>query len=322
MAYVYANVPASGPHPSYQFHEGLLPSCREKMLHNSTSTIPRPLAINTSFYHTTTQHYSPPHTSNTSNTSFHHTTTQHHSPPLTSNTPKMSPITNPTTTIPGALTFMSSIPDHGSPTIDQVFRIAIMVSTYPSNMTIEPLPHLDYYLINQLIALARPHLTKRDLKRMDYVADARRSFYQGHHKFQDAHRALIDAHACAEILDGRFEDLRRQFTDTLANEGIRAATLRRQLCALEIQRRSNNEDLRICLEQLRAKTERRQHTAAWFSNLKYVFLRDEMPWLTALGKQCYDRAMGQQSKCNPILLQSIHLVISGTIFQHWCVLEM
>lgn len=214
---------------------------------------------------------------------------------------------------------MNSVLNHRSPITDQIFQTAIMVSTYPSNSSIEPLPHLDYYLINQLIALARPHLSKRDLKRMDYVADARRSFYQGHHKFQDAHRALLDAHACAEILDGRFEELRRQLADALANDGIGAATIRRQLCALEIQRRSNNEDMRVHLEKLRAKAERRQHTAVWFSNLKYVFLRDEMPWLTALGKQSYDWAMGLRSRCNPSL---IYLVVFGTIFQHLCILQM
>lgn len=222
----------------------------------------------------------------------------------------MSPITSPTTTTPGTLTFMNSILDHRSPITDQIFQTAIMVSTYPSNSNIEPLPLLDYYLINHLIALARPHLSKRDLKRMDYMADARRSFYQGHHKFQDAYRALLDAHACAEILDSNFEELSRQLADTiLANEGNGAATIRRKLCALEIQRRSNNEDLRIRLENLRAKTERRQHTAVWFSNLKYVFLRDEMPWLTGLGKRNYEWAMGHRKErptMGPLPAPSLH----------------
>lgn len=118
----------------------------------------------------------------------------------------------------------------------------------------------------------------------------------GHHKFQVAYRDLLDAYACAEILDKKFAGLSRQLADTLTSEsnGVAVATIRRQLCTIEIQRRSNNEDMRICLDTLRVRTKNRQYIAAWYSNLKVLFLKDEMPGLMALGKQSYDWAMRQR----------------------------
>ena len=62
------------------------------------------------------------------------------------------------------------------------------------------------------------------------------------------------------------------------------------------QRQSNNEDLRVRLEALRARTARRQYAAAWFSELKVLFLRDEMPWLVELGRQSYRWAMEQEQQ--------------------------
>ncbi|CAD6566838.1 MAG: hypothetical protein ASARMPREDX12_008843 [Alectoria sarmentosa] len=197
------------------------------------------------------------------------------------------------------MTFMNSILDHRSPTTDQIFKTGIALSTHPSTPTvIEPLPPLDYFLINQLIALARPHLTARELKRMDYMADARRSFYECHHKFQVAYRGLLDAYACAQILDAEFEHLRRQLADNIIadDHGAGVAGTHRQLGAIGVQRRQNNEDLRLGLENLGARTRNRQHVAAWYSDLKMLFLRDEMPWLVALGKQTYEWAVGQRSK--------------------------
>lgn len=205
------------------------------------------------------------------------------------------------------MAFVNSIHNHHSPITDQVFKTGVALSTHPSNTTIEPLPQLDYFLINQLITLARPHLNKHELKRMDYMVDARRSFYEGHHKFQAAYRDLLDAYACAEILDKKSEELRRHL---VANKGNAVASTQQQqqqqlllqqlqhqkrLHAIEIQCRSNNDNMRLCLHHLRAKTKTRQDVAAWYSHLKMVFLEKEMPWLTALGKQCYDWAKRQRS---------------------------
>ena len=192
---------------------------------------------------------------------------------------------------------MNSILDHGSPATDQIFTTGIALSTKRPTSHIEPLPFLDYFLINQLITLTRPYLNKRQLKCLEYVVDARTSFYNGHHKVQVAYRELVDAYACAEAFDRRSEDLGRQLADTLANEdGVEAAKIRRQLSSIEIQRQSNNQDMRIRLDTLRAQAKTRQTCAVWYSDLKVVFLKHVMPDLIALGKQSYDWAMGQRRK--------------------------
>lgn len=194
---------------------------------------------------------------------------------------------------------MDSILDRRSPTADQVLKIGITMSTHPFNPDIEPLPHLDYYLLNQLVALARPHLNKHQLKRLEYTVDARRSFYEAHQKFQIAYRDLLDAYVCAELLDKKCEALKRQLADTLAvaaSDGTAASSIRRQLSAIDIQRRSNNEDMRVCLQYTWARTKKRDHVALWYSNLKVLFLRDEMPLLLALGKQSYERAVRQRKE--------------------------
>lgn len=212
--------------------------------------------------------------------------------------------TDPTT--PETMTFMNSVLDHRSLSTDYVFKMSVALSTYPSNPTIEPLPNLDYFLIYQLVTIARPHLNKHQLKSIEYMVDARKSFYEGHHKCQVAYRDLLDAYACAEILDKKVEELRRQLAHTLTTEGNGTATIRQHLCAIEIQRRSNNEDMRICIERLRAKTKNRQNVAVLFSDLKVVFLKNEMPWLVALGKQRYDWAMRQRKERGSLPAPSPH----------------
>lgn len=165
----------------------------------------------------------------------------------------------------------------------------------PSHPHYRTPPHLDYFLLNQLINLVHPHLTKHQFKRIEYIIDARRSFYEGHEKFQIAYRDLLDAYAYAEMLDGEVERLRCLLKDTITataaaaaatgNDDDGVATLQKRLDALEIQRRSNKEDMRTRLERLQTRTKLRSHISLWYSDLKFVFVRDEMPWLIELAKQ-------------------------------------
>lgn len=205
------------------------------------------------------------------------------------------------------MTFMTAILDHRSPTSHHVFKTSMALSADPPSSAIEPLPHINYFLVNHLIRLARPHITKHQLKRVEYVVDARRSFYEGHAKFQVAYRDLLDAYACAQTLEKKDEELKKRLADTLAaNDGSNqtatntttttVALLRNHIAAVELQRRNNNDDMRIRLDALNVRTKSRQHVAAWFSELKLVFLRDEMPRLVALTKQLYQVAMSQQQQ--------------------------
>ncbi|CAF9936581.1 hypothetical protein IMSHALPRED_010819 [Imshaugia aleurites] len=207
----------------------------------------------------------------------------------------MPPSTS-TTSTPETLIFMASILDQRSPSTDRVFQTSIALSTSPSTTAIEPLPHLNYFLINQLIRLARPLLQKRRLKRFDYVADARKQFYTGHFKFLLAYRDLLDASACAALLDREAETLSRLLADALADarDKVPVASTRERLRTVEMQRRRNNEDMRVRLARLDAKAKRRRYAAAWYSDLKVVFLRDEVPWLIAVGRQRHEEAVARR----------------------------
>ena len=166
----------------------------------------------------------------------------------------------------------------------------------------EPLPQLNYLLIYRLIALARPHLNKHQRKRLDYVVDGRHSYYESHAKQQVAYRELSDANACAVILDMEIKNLKLKLEDALSavegegnnDSNSKVAALRTRLDDLETQRVRNNEDVRVGTKLLELRTKMRQHVSAWFSDLKVIFLRDEVPWLVALGKKCYQHAMEQE----------------------------
>ena len=64
-----------------------------------------------------------------------------------------------------------------------------------------------------------------------------------------------------------------------------AATLRKRIEAVEAQRNANDVDLQARLERVRSRTRLRSLISFWYSDLKVVFVRDEMPWLIELGKR-------------------------------------
>ena len=143
-------------------------------------------------------------------------------------------------------------------------------SSSPTTTSIEPLPHLNYHLLHLLIALARPHLTKRELKRYDYLADARRCYYEALYKFQRAYRELLDAYSHGEALDHEFDAVANR---TRGEQGEEEGGGVRQLCEVELARRKNNQHMRDLLEAVREKSRMRAAVTAWFSNLKWTFMK-------------------------------------------------
>ena len=63
------------------------------------------------------------------------------------------------------------------------------------------------------------------------------------------------------------------------------AVLQKRRAAVEAQRKANDTDLIARLERVRSKTKLRSLISFWYSELKAVFVRDEMPWLVELGRQ-------------------------------------
>lgn len=221
------------------------------------------------------------------------------------------------------MTFLAALLDTSSPTTDQVFKTSMSLSTDPatssgSAASIEPLPHINYLLLNNLIALAKPHLSARRLKRMDYLVDARRGFYDSHVKFAIAYRDLSDTTAAGDLLDKKADELKKRLADAQGqHDEATAATVKRELDAVQAQRMANNEEMRIRLQALNERTRCRQHTAAWFSEFKTVFLRDEMPWLVELGKESYRSAMEQQQQQGTYLILTF-FYLHGTFTLKTC----
>lgn len=158
---------------------------------------------------------------------------------------------------------------------------------YSAQIDIEPLPEIDYHLLFTLISLARPYLNKRDLKRYDYLADARRTYYLGHEKFQRAFTELQVAAAYSEQLEQRYDAL-GIIASVLVGEPTAAKEKRkRELADIETKRMENNEELRQCLNKLEERRKARDDATTWFSKLKYDFLQGEIPALVEITRQVY-----------------------------------
>lgn len=199
----------------------------------------------------------------------------------------------------------------------QLFQTQILNNAQPSTarntagfVDIEPLPKFHYHLLYMLIKLARPHLEKRDFKRYDYLADARKTYYLGHSKFQVAYGELQDAAAYNKTLNALFDKLAAKataldqteaFEDAASeskNESERLA-LQAEMASVEINRRKNHEVLRQLLLEVDMRAKARDNATRWFSSLKWKFLQTEIPVLVDIAKQAYAYEHGKQCKSVP-----------------------
>ena len=142
---------------------------------------------------------------------------------------------------------------------------------------IEPLPVIDYHLLSILINLSRPSLDPRDLKRFDYLADARKNYYRAHQEFEYCYRGLQDVAANGIILD---EEKQR-----LEASGVSQKELENNQSA----RMKNYGDKEKALGQLEQRRRNREKITAWFSNMKVDFLVGDMPRLVFVGRHVYQR---------------------------------
>ncbi|KAK3173072.1 hypothetical protein OEA41_006401 [Lepraria neglecta] len=167
--------------------------------------------------------------------------------------------------------------------------ILLQTSDKEGNTTqIEPLPNLDYHLLYTLIQLARPYLPKRDLKRFDYLADARKLYYQCHYKFQSAFRALQDLSSQSDMLDTRHASLTHSQNLPLTDgQNTAAPTLTEELHILTVRRRTNEQETRAALAEVKKRKEGMERACGWFSSLKWRFLNTEVGVLVEVGKQVY-----------------------------------
>lgn len=144
---------------------------------------------------------------------------------------------------------------------------------------VEPLPLIDYHLLSTLLNYCRPTLTSRDLKRFDYLADARGLYYKAHNDFEYFYRGLQDVYASGIILDMEKQKLE-----------LSGALNARELEWNQAARIENLEEKKKVLENLEARRKKRDKCTAWFSNMKVEFLNSEMPRLVYVGKHFFHKS--------------------------------
>lgn len=93
---------------------------------------------------------------------------------------------------------------------------------------IEPPPLLDYNIIHILIGVARPFLDQHDIKRWDYLADARRKYFEVHQNFYKAFHDLQDAQAYEKIMVRRKAELEVQIVQGEAQGTAKAVIDKRE----------------------------------------------------------------------------------------------
>ena len=182
----------------------------------------------------------------------------------------------------------------------------------------EPLPVINYLLMNHLISVARPYIQKRQLKRIEYLIDARRSFYEAHSKHQTAYRDLADAEACATILDKAIDEASTELAERLAEdkdvESAYTKKRRQRIVDLKEQRVKNDVDLVVRMQEVERLNKTRQDVSLWFSNLKTIFLEDEMPWLTALAGELYEADQEREKEKEGMLSLFFSSILSFILF--------
>ena len=185
----------------------------------------------------------------------------------------------------------------------QLFKTQILnISSNDRATELKPLPKMDYHLLYLLINLVRPYLSTRDLQPYDYLTEARKWYFIGHSKSQEAIIELLATYTHAQILDLQFNEL-VQILDNQPTANLQPSfsgfppieplSMYQKLATLELARRRNNE-LSSHLLNVQRKAKVRDHATAWLSSLKWKSLQDGMPGLVEMGKQIHVWKIGKR----------------------------
>lgn len=149
-----------------------------------------------------------------------------------------------------------------------------------SGTDVEPLPLIDYHLLFILLNYCRPNLTSRELKRFDYLADARGFYYRAHFDFEYYYRGLQDVYTRGIILGMEKQKLE-----------LSGASNSRELEWNQAARIENLQEQEKALEDLETRRKNREQCTAWFSHMKVEFLKSEMPRLIYVGKHLFHNSL-------------------------------
>lgn len=157
---------------------------------------------------------------------------------------------------------------------------------------IEPLPYLDYHLVFILLCIYRSANNKREIKRYDYLIEARKYYYRAHYHVMVAFHRLQDAYSYSQQLEREKMKLKRSGFSKLGDLKTIEATIQR-----------NYIDVAFRLHEVDEHRKRRIEITNSFSTMKHDFLESEMPRLNYIGKQAYHRYLETQGKKYPNIIQ-------------------
>lgn len=155
---------------------------------------------------------------------------------------------------------------------------ALFGADFDYNVEAEPLPEINYNAINLLLSICRSCLDKRELKRYDYLAEARVDYYKAHFKFERIYRSLQDANAYGRILTDQMKELKKAGEAKAKEIGYNKAA-----------QSENAKALKALAPSVRNYAQRRNRVTSWFSHMKLAFIRNEIPRLLYVAQHLYEK---------------------------------
>lgn len=136
----------------------------------------------------------------------------------------------------------------------------------------EPLPFIDYNLIQNIVSLPGSKLDKWEVEGFASVIQARKLYYAAHNKFQYEYNGLQDARIYDTMLKAEKKEL-----EDMGEE--KDAKLREKLEWTKIGIQRNQKDIEECLKKVRARWIKRNHSMAEFRRMKTDFVETMLPQL-------------------------------------------
>ena len=154
---------------------------------------------------------------------------------------------------------------------------------------IEPPPLLNYNAVHIMIGIGRQFLSKHDIKRWDYLADARTNYFVAHQNFYKAFHDLQDAQTYEKIMLERKAEIEVQIMQGEAHGTAKVVIdkKRRDLEDIACNLTKNRIQMPALAQAVREKAKVRDRTASWLSNMKSHLLERDFPALVYLMQQIF-----------------------------------
>ena len=148
----------------------------------------------------------------------------------------------------------------------------------------EPLPFVDYKLIQRTIQNSASELGKREFDGLSSLIEARRLYYGAQYNLEFEYNGLQDARAYDMIL--RAEKMKLENIDEYQDARFwEAAGLCKKLWQVNVSIRKNQKDIEARLEQVQLRWQRRNDSTTEFGRKKTEFIKTIWPGFEKASEQ-------------------------------------